>query len=406
MIINLKNFSFFSTLPTRELEKLSKQCRVQQYTSGTTILIEKEEVKDLILVVEGQLSVLKNYGGEKKTLFNLDPGDVYGEVEILNGTKSLATLIGYQELRLVYIPKEVYLRLIGLYQGFAKESRDLYSRRANLLLEETGDKGQPARVITFFNVKGGAGKSVISANVATMLARFWKKRVVLMDLNLAFGDQAILLGLNNDKNIHKLVNKKSLKLSHIEEQLTIHQPSGLKVLLPPSLPEHAETIRPELVERIIDLLKPHYDFIIIDTHNQLTDLELKILDISNLIMLVMTMELTFIKNTKVLLDLFQRLKIPREKVKVILNRAFKSLGLEPSKVEKSLRYAISYFIPSAGEIVVPSVNKGVPFVLSKGSDGSGILASVRQICASIAGENTDNGTWSMFALFKEVFGLG
>ncbi len=405
-MINLKKFSFFSTLPTRELEKLTKHCRFQQYTSGTTILIEKEEIKDLIFVVEGQLSVLKNYGGEKKTLFNLDPGDVYGEVEILNGTKALSTIIGYQEFQLMFIPKEIYLRLIGLYQGFAKESRDLYSRRANLLLEETENKGQPARVITFFNVKGGAGKSVISSNVACMLARFWKKRVVLIDLNLAFGDQAILLGLTCEKNIHKLVSKKSLKLSHIEEQLTLHQPSGLKVLLPPPAPEMAETIRPELVERIIELLKPHYDFIIIDTHNQLTDMELKILDLSNLIMLVMTMELTFIKNTKVLLDLFQRLKVPREKVKVILNRAFKSLGLEPAKVEKSLRYAISYFIPSEGDIVVPSVNKGMPFVLSKGSDGSGILASLRQLCSSIAGENTDTGTWSMFALFKEVFGLG
>ena len=405
-MINLKKFSFFSTLPTRELEKLTKHCRFKQYTSGTTILLEKEEIKDLILVVEGQLSVLKNYGGEKKTLFNLDPGDVYGEVEILNGTKALSTIIGYQEFQLMFIPKEEYLRLIGLYQGFAKESRDLYTRRASQLLEETENKGQPARVITFFNVKGGAGKSVISANVATMLARFWKKRVVLIDLNLAFGDQAILLGLTCEKNIHKLVNKKSLKLSTIEEQLTLHQPSGLKVLLPPPAPEMAETIRPELVERIIDLLRPHYDYIIIDTHNQLTDMELKILDISNLIMLVMTMELTFIKNTKVLLDLFQRLKIPREKVKVILNRAFKSLGLEPAKVEKSLRYAISYFIPSEGDIVVPSVNKGIPFVLSKGSDGTGILASLRQLCASIAGENTDTGTWSMFALFKEVFGLG
>ena len=403
-MINLKNFSFFSTLPTRELEKLSKRCRFQKYTSGTKILIEREEIKELILVVEGQLSVLKNYAGEPKTLFNLDPGDFYGEVEILNGTKALATLIGYQEFQLMFIPKDEYLRLVGLYQGFAKESRDSYTRRATLLLEETKHKGQPARVITFFNVKGGAGKSVISANIACMLARFWKKRVVLIDLNLAFGDQAILLGLNSTKNIHKLVGKKSLKLANIEEQLTLHQ-SGLKVLLSPPVPELAETIKPELVEKIIELLRPQYDYIIIDTCNQLTDMELKILDMSSLIMLVMTMELTFIKNTKILLDLFQRLKIPREKVKVILNRAFKSLGLEPAKVEKSLRYAISYFIPSEGEIVVPSVNKGVPFVLAKSSDGSGILASMRQICASIAGENTDSGTWSMFALFKEVLGL-
>lgn len=403
-MINLKSFDFLSTLPTREVEKLGKLCRFQRYTSGTKVQIEGETVKELILVIEGQLSVLKNYGGEKKTLFNLDPGDVYGEVEILNGTKALTTIIGYQEFQLMFVPKEEYLRLIGLYQGFARESRELYKRRAALLLEETSHKGQPARVITFFNVKGGAGKSVISANVAAMLARFWKKRVVLMDLNLAFGDQAILLGLTSEKNLYKLTKKQGIKLEHIQEQMT-HHSSGLDVLLSPPVPEHAEAIKPELIERIIDILRPHYDFIIIDTHNQLTDMELKILDMSSLIMLVMTMELTFIKNTKVLLDLFQRLKIPREKVKVILNRAFKSMGLEPAKVEKSLRYAISYFIPSEGDVVVPSVNNGIPFVLAKGSDGTPILEAMRQLCASIAGENTDKGTWNMFALLKEVFGI-
>ena len=67
-MINLKKFSFFSTLPTRELEKLTKHCRFQQYTSGTTILVEKEDIKDLILVVEGQLSVLKNYEKRKPYL--------------------------------------------------------------------------------------------------------------------------------------------------------------------------------------------------------------------------------------------------------------------------------------------------------------------------------------------------
>lgn len=404
-MIDLKSFSFFSTLPTRELEKLKKVCRFKQYASGTTIVKEKENVEELIIVVEGQLTVVKTYGGRKTTLFNLDPGDVYGEVEILNGTPSLTTLIGYQEFNLMYLPKQEFLRLIGLYPGFAKETRDLYSRRASLLLEEGLSKSQSGKVITFFNVKGGAGKSVIASNVATMLARFWKKKVVLLDLNLSFGDQGILLGLPADNHIHKLISEKTpLKIAQIEAQLTKHS-SGLKVLLPPPLPELAETIRPEFVENIVDILRSHYEFVIIDTHNQLTELELKVLEISDLIMLVMTMELTFIKNTKLLLDLFTRMKIPREKVKVILNRAFKSLGLEPSKVEKSLRYAISHFIPSDGNIVVPSVNQGVPFVLSKSSNGTAILMSIKKLCARLTGEEFEKGTWNMFSLLKEVFGL-
>lgn len=266
-------------------------------------------------------------------------------------------------------------------------------------------KSTLGKVITFYNVKGGAGKSVISSNIAVMLARFWKKKVVLIDMNFAFGDQAILLNLPTDKNIYQLLKARPpLKLPVIEEQLTDHF-SGLKVLLPPPLPELAEAIKPELVESIIDALRNEYDFIIIDTHNQLTEMELKILEISDAIMLVMTMELTFIKNTKLLIDLLQRLQVPREKIKVILNRAFKKMSLEPAKVEKSLRYAISHFIPSEGNLVIPSVNKGMPFSLSKSADGTAIMMAMKNICASLSGEIMEKGTWNMFSLIKEVFGL-
>lgn len=404
-MIDLKAFSFFSTLPTREVEKLRTICRFKKYSSGTVIFQEKEELSDLVMVVEGQVSVIKSYGDKKTTLFTLDPGDVYGEVEILNGTKCLTKLIGYQEFQIIFIPKDFFLRLIGLYPGFAKENRDLYSRRGALLLEEGISKSEFGKVVTFFNVKGGAGKSVISSNVAVMLAKYWKKQVVLLDMNLAFGDQAILLGLSQEKNIYHLTKlRPPLKISHIEEQLTKHS-SGLKILLPPPLPEQAESITPDFVETIIEVLKNNYDFVIIDTHNQLSELELKLIDCTDLLMLMMTMELTFIKNTKILLDLLLRLKVPREKIKVVLNRAFKSMGLEPSKVEKSLRYAISHFIPSEGNVVVPSVNKGKPFVLSKSSDGTAILMSIKKLCARLTGEEIEKGTWNMFSLLKEVFGL-
>ena len=404
-MIDLKAFAFFNTLPSKELEKLKKLCRIKKYASGTVILEEKEPINDLLMVIEGQVSVIKAYGQKKSTLFALDPGEIYGEVEILNGTNCLTRVIGYHEFQILFIPKDFFLRLIGLYPGFAKETRDLYSRRGPLLLEEGLSKSLSGRAITFFNVKGGAGKSVISSNIAVMLARYWKKKVVLLDLNLAFGDQAILLGLKQDKNIYNLTKiRPPLKIKQIEEQMITHS-SGLKVLLPPPVPEKAELIRPDFVQTIIQILKDHYEFVIIDTHNQLTEMELKIIESSDLLMLMMTMELTFIKNTKILLDLLIRLKVPREKIKVVLNRAFKSMGLEPSKVEKSLRYAISHFIPSEGNIVVPSVNKGKPFVLSKSSEGTSILMAMNKICSRLTGEEIEKGTWNMFSLLKEVFGM-
>lgn len=403
-MIDLKSFAFFSTLPMREVEKIKKTARFKAYSSGTTIIKEGEQLKEFIFLIEGQISVVKSQETRRKTIFTLDPGDSYGEVEILNGTGALATLVGYQEFHVMFIPKEAILRLIGLYPGFAREARDLYSRRAQMLLEQGISKSLFGQIVTFFNVKGGAGKSVISSNVAVMLAKRWKKRVVLVDLNLSFGDQAILLSLPTENNIHELTKlRPPLKLAAIEAQLAHHK-SGLKVLLPPTLPELAETVKPEFVEQVLELLRANYDFVIIDTQNQLSELELTVLGISDIIFLVMTMELTFIKNTKILLDLFKRIKIPREKVKVILNRAFKALGLEPSRVEKSLRYAISHFIPSEGDIVIPSINKGVPFVMQN-LEGSSLMISMERLCQRLVGEEPDKGTWNMFSLIREVFGL-
>lgn len=403
-MIDLKTFPFFSTLPRHEVEKLKSTCRIQKYTSGTKILLEGEDVKEILLVVEGQVSVVKTHEGRKKTLFTLDPGDTYGEVEVLNGTPALTTLIGYQDFQILFIPKIDVLRLIGLNAGFARELRYQYTRRASILLEQGMSKAPLGQVITFFNVKGGAGKSVLSANTGVLLAKKWRKRVVLLDLNLAFGDQAILLSLPNDKNIYELLTQGGpLRPEKIESQLTVHK-SGLKVLLPPPLPEYAEKIRIEFIEQIIESLRSNYDYIIIDTHNQLSDLELRLLETSDLILLIMTMELTFVKNTKLLLELFQRMKIPREKVKVVLNRAFKTLGLEPSRVENSLRYAISYFIPSEGDIVIPSINKGSPFVLDT-PENSPLKLSVEKLCQCLVGEEPDKGTWNMFSMIKDVFGL-
>ncbi len=403
-MIDLKTFPFFSTLPRHEVEKLKSTCRIQKYTSGTKILLEGEDVKEILLVVEGQVSVVKTHEGRKKTLFTLDPGDTYGEVEVLNGTPALTTLIGYQDFQILFIPKIDVLRLIGLNAGFARELRYQYTRRASILLEQGMSKAPLGQVITFFNVKGGAGKSVLSANTGVLLAKKWRKRVVLLDLNLAFGDQAILLSLPNDKNIYELLTQGGpLRPEKIESQLTVHK-SGLKVLLPPPLPEYAEKIRIEFIEQIIESLRTNYDYIIIDTHNQLSDLELRLLETSDLILLIMTMELTFVKNTKLLLELFQRMKIPREKVKVVLNRAFKTLGLEPSRVENSLRYAISYFIPSEGDIVIPSINKGSPFVLDT-PENSPLKLSVEKLCQCLVGEEPDKGTWNMFSMIKDVFGL-
>lgn len=403
-MIDLQTFSFFRTLPYRELEKIRKYSKILKYISGTEIVKFGETLDNYVFLLEGQLTAYKPHKKGKKSLFTLDPGEGYGEVEILNGTNALVNLIGYQDFQIMLIPKEMILQFVGLYPSFAREIRESYRIRAPILLEEGISKSNTSKVITFYNVKGGAGKSVISANTSALLAKKWKKNVVLLDLNIAFGDQAVLFNLSSEKNIYTLSKESSpLNIEKIERHLVKHN-CGLKLLLSAHQPELATKISVEFVEEIIDLLKLNYEFIIVDTQNQVSELELRLLEISDIIFIIMTMELTFIRNTKLLLDLLYKLKIPKEKIKVILNRAFKAMGLEPSRVEKSLQYSISHFIPSEGDIVIPSINRGIPFVLQD-LGGTPIYMSIEKICKRIVGEEAEGGTWNMFSLIRDVFGI-
>ncbi|MBF0409464.1 MAG: AAA family ATPase [Candidatus Riflebacteria bacterium] len=403
--MDLNIFSFLSTLPKREIDRLKKIGRHLKHITGTPLLVEKEPFKELILLLSGQLSAYKQQGNRKKGLFTIDPGNTYGEVEILNGTDSLASLTGISDYEVLMIPKEEVLQLIGLYPGFAREIRLTYTQRASILLDEGFSKSKGGQIITFFNVKGGAGKSVLSANTALMLKKKWRKKVVLLDLNLSFGDQSIILNIPNDKNLFELFKTRPpLNFEKMQTQIVTHN-SGLKVLLSPPLPEQGSQIRPDFIEQVLLILRNHFDFIVVDTQNQLSELETMTLEASDMIFLITTMELTFIKNTKLLIDLLHKMKFPKEKIKVVLNRAFKSMGLEPSQVEVSLRYAISHFIPSDGEVVIPSVNSGLPFTLQKKVEGTPLYLSMERMCSRIVGEDPNTGTWNMFSLVKDVLGF-
>jgi len=97
---------------------------------------------------------------------------------------------------------------------------------------------------------------------------------------------------------------------------------------------------------------------------------------SNQVLLVMTMDLPTVKNMKLSLELLDTLH-HKGKTKLILNRASEDLGIKAIDVENSLDFLIAQQIPSDGKLVVSSVNKGIPFVLS--NSGSKVSKAVNQI---------------------------
>lgn len=235
-----------------------------------------------------------------------------------------------------------------------------------------GNDNRPpqGKVIAVYSPQGGSGKSILAANLAVAMAGALNapanpNAIVLLDLNLQFGDLDLLLNLNPDNTIAGLAQKGHVGMDSelVEQYLTTHAETGLRVLVAPSAPRYAESITAYTVEQVIDALRESFQYVIIDTTSQLQDVTLAALDAANTILLLTSLDLLALHKTRTAMEMLRQL-YTIDKIQPVLNRANSDVGISPQDVEEVLGMPVQTLIPSDGRNVVKSVNDGVPVVLS------------------------------------------
>ncbi|HDN79454.1 MAG TPA: CobQ/CobB/MinD/ParA nucleotide binding domain-containing protein [Chloroflexi bacterium] len=224
---------------------------------------------------------------------------------------------------------------------------------------------EKGKIVLVFSPKGGAGTSVIAANLAVALQEVLGLRVALVDFSLQFGGQDVILNLQPRRNVADLVSD---NLEVDEEMLAgamLPHPSGIKVLLAPPRPEMADLITPELAKKILSVAEEAFDCVIIDGGSYVNDLILTIMDMSNLILLITTPELTAIKGVKQFFQIMDALNYEPEKVFLILNKDDRRSGITAKDIQASLKHPIEVVIPNEEGRILFSVNQGVPVLLSR-----------------------------------------
>jgi pilus assembly protein CpaE len=221
------------------------------------------------------------------------------------------------------------------------------------------------QVVTFFSPKGGVGRTTLAVNFAVAARVELGKRVVLVDGGLQFGDVGVLLNLNpKNQSIADVAREMaSGDLETLESTLIDHS-TGVRVLMAPPSPEMAELITPDHVSRIVNSLRMTHDLVVVDCSPQLQDVTLAFLDQSDVVLTVLTLEITNIKNIRQFLALVDQLGYPEGKVQLLLNRADTGYGIRLQDVESSIGRKIDHSIVSDGRTVVYALNRGVPFVVA------------------------------------------
>lgn len=267
--------------------------------------------------------------------------------------------------------KEIMLRPLETDELISRVKQIAESYRRTL--EQSGpvkDGAGPAKlqqalkasqIVTVFGNKGGIGKSIIATNLAVAAAAKYKNEVALVDMDLQFGDISLMMNINPRKTIAELMQETGEMNAELVDEY-FYERSGVKVLSAPHKPELGELVTSYGVETVLKICRQMYSYTIVDTPTFLDDVTLTALEMSDIVLLLISLDIPTIKNIKKGIDVLDSLKmLPR--TKLILNRSSSlSVGLEPQDVEEVLGMKIAANIPSDFKITVSSVNRGTPFL--------------------------------------------
>ncbi len=226
----------------------------------------------------------------------------------------------------------------------------------------------PAKVITVLGPKGGTGKTLTATNLAVALAQRGKD-VVLVDLDLQFGDIGLAMGLSPERTITDLM-KAGPPFDHekLDRHLLRH-PSGVKVLIAPTRPDQAGSLSVDYLRDVYAALRTMSDAVIVDTPPGFTAEVIATIDVSSDICMIGMLDSLSLKNMKLGLETLELMGYETGNVTLILNRSDSSVGILPEDVSTIIGRPPDVAVPSDREIP-RSVNEGTPIVASK--PGSGV----------------------------------
>ncbi len=243
-------------------------------------------------------------------------------------------------------------------------------------LELEGGVGKRGRILTVFSPKGGTGKTVTATNLASAFAKYEKKRTLLIDLDLQFGDAAIMLGLEPEKTIYDLVVAPGELDSEKLAGYTTRHASGVDVLPAPLRPEDAELVTEPKVNRLLEVARGSYDLIVVDTSPFFHGPMLATLDRTDELLVLCGLDVPTLKNVKLAQHTLDLLSFPASRVRFILNRSNSKVGMKRSEVESALGVKIAFEMPSDRAVPL-AVNRGTPAVLAEaGCDFSRAVRSI------------------------------
>jgi pilus assembly protein CpaE len=262
-----------------------------------------------------------------------------------------------------------------------------------------GEKRKHGKIIDVIGSKGGVGNTTLAVNLAASLIETpGSPLVALIDMNLLFGEIPIFLNIESVFNWGEIArNISRLDSTYLMSILSKHS-SGIYVLPSPTGLDGVNVASPEIIEKLLGLMRNVFDYIVIDGGQALDDISMKILEMSDMVLLVAILSLPCLTNVKRLLWIFQKLGYPQqEDIKIVVNRHSRKLTvITPKEAEESINQKIFWFVPNDYPTTMSAINQGK--TLSAVAPSAEVSKNLRELASTFVEkeekEKGKGGFWS------------
>jgi len=222
----------------------------------------------------------------------------------------------------------------------------------------TSTERRRGTVNTVASASGGCGKTFFAVNAAYHLHERTGGRACIVDLDLQFGEVVTALRPQPKLTVFDAQEREGSLVDHLKDYMVRHS-TGVHVLPAPKDPSEADRIDPADVLRIIEAARARFDWVVVDTPPALTEVVLAALDVSELLFVMATLDVPSVRNLGVFLHTLERLKVPTETVRLVMNKAETGVGMQVDEVAELFPGGFTGVLPYAS-VVSRSLNQGVP----------------------------------------------
>ena len=218
--------------------------------------------------------------------------------------------------------------------------------------------------VAVYSPKGGVGCTLLASNLA-VAAQGPDRSVVLIDCDLQYGGVGLFFNEQARSSIVELAPRAGdMDRNLLRDAVVTHQDSGVRLVLAPNRPEQGEQVRGDQLAGLIGYLRRLYSVVVVDTGSNLDALTAEVLAACDQVVVVMTQDIPSINEVRQLLDFAPKIGLAEGKIALVLNQYHKRINITPEQISKNLRREFAAVVPLDNRTAIPSINRGVPFMMN------------------------------------------